>query len=143
MTAVQNLTKVFRAGHWQVRDLLQEVAVAFGDRDTGWASLISGCVTAWPGAKPGDRRQGFVFISHLGTVHLSDSSRSPPAVCAPAGSPAPTAPPRCSPGFVTTAGWCGSCVCGGSCSRAYAPSGNQYAEVPWCSYRPGTPTRKT
>ena len=35
------------------------------------------------------------------------------------------------------AGWCGSCVCGGSRSGAFALSGNPYAEDPWCSYQAG------
>ena len=73
---MQEFTGVFRAEHRRVRDLLLALAGALGDRDAGWASFISGCVrgwatSAWPGARPGDRRQGFVFISHLGTVHPS------------------------------------------------------------------------
>jgi radical SAM protein with 4Fe4S-binding SPASM domain len=39
-------------------------------------------------------------------------------------------------------GRCGRCefraVCGGSRSRAYAMTGDWFAEEPWCGYRPGS-----
>ncbi|KWX03723.1 hypothetical protein TH66_13065 [Carbonactinospora thermoautotrophica] len=39
-------------------------------------------------------------------------------------------------------GRCGRCefrtVCGGSRSRAFALTGDAYAEEPWCGYRPGS-----
>lgn len=89
--------------------------------------------------------QGFVFISHLGTVHPSGF------LTLAAGSVRNSRLAgiyRTSPLFAglrdrgRLAGRCGACeftaVCGGSRSRAYATSGNPYAEEPWCSYRPGT-----
>ena len=89
--------------------------------------------------------QGFVFISHLGTVHpsgflplaagsvrtgrLADIYRTSPLLTGMRD-------------HGKLAGRCGACefapVCGGSRSRAFALSGDPYAEDPWCSYQPGT-----
>ncbi len=89
--------------------------------------------------------QGFVFVSHLGTVYPSGflplsggsvrTSRLADVY-------------RTSPLFTgmrdhgRLAGRCGACefasVCGGSRSRAFALTGDAYAEDPWCSYQPGT-----
>jgi len=89
--------------------------------------------------------QGFVFISHLGTVH--PSGFLPLAVgSVRTGRLADIY--RRSPLFTgmrdhdKLTGRCGACefapVCGGSRSRAFALSGDPYAEDPWCSYQPGT-----
>lgn len=89
--------------------------------------------------------RGFVFVSHLGTVHPSGflpisagdvrRGRLPDIY-------------RTSPLFTglrdpdRLAGRCGACefktICGGSRSRALATSGSAYAEEPWCAYQPGT-----
>ncbi len=89
--------------------------------------------------------QGFVFISHLGTVHPSGF------LPLPAGSVRTgrlAGIYRTSPLFTgmrdhdRLTGRCGGCefapVCGGSRSRAFALTGDPYAEDPWCSYQPGT-----
>ena len=88
--------------------------------------------------------QGFVFIAHLGTVRPSgflplaaDSVRT--------GRLADIY--RTSPLFTglrdhKLGGRCGACefapICGGSRSRAFALTGDPYAEDPWYSYQPGT-----
>ncbi len=87
---------------------------------------------------------GFVFISHLGTVHPSGFLPLS-AGSVRAGRLADIY--RSSPLFTglrdhgTLGGRCGSCefapVCGGSRSRAFALTGDPYAEDPWCSYQPG------
>ena len=89
--------------------------------------------------------RGFVFVSHVGTVHpsgflplsagnvrrrpLPDIYRHSPLFVA-----------LREPGELT--GRCGRCefrtVCGGSRSRAYAVSGNPLAEEPLCAYEPGS-----
>jgi radical SAM protein len=89
--------------------------------------------------------QGFVFISHRGTVHpsgflpvsagsvrtgrLADIYRTSPLFTAMRD-------------HARLVGRCGACefvtVCGGSRSRAFALAGDPYAEDPWCSYQPGT-----
>jgi radical SAM protein len=89
--------------------------------------------------------QGFVFISHLGTVHPSGFLPLA-AGSVRAGRLADIY--RTSPLFTglrehgKLTGRCGACefarVCGGSRSRAFALSGDPYAEDPWCSYQPGT-----
>lgn len=89
--------------------------------------------------------QGFVFISHLGTVHPSGFL---PFAAGSVRTGRLTDIYRTSPLFTglrdhgKLTGRCGACefapVCGGSRSRAFALSGDPYAEDPWCSYQPGT-----
>jgi radical SAM protein len=89
--------------------------------------------------------QGFVFISHLGTVHPSGFL---PLSAGSVRTGRLTDIYRTSPLFTgmrdhgKLAGRCGTCeftpVCGGSRSRAFALTGDPYAEDPWCSYQPGT-----
>ena len=81
--------------------------------------------------------QGFVFISHLGTVRPSGFLPLSAAACAPAGSPASTAPPRCSPGCGTTA----SCPAGAApASSPPSAAGHAPAPSPWQATRtPRTP----
>jgi radical SAM protein len=89
--------------------------------------------------------RGFVFISHLGTVHPSGflpltvgDVRSGRLVDIYRTSPLFTG--LRDPGQLT--GKCGACefraLCGGSRSRAFAISGDPYAEEPWCAYQPGS-----
>ncbi len=89
--------------------------------------------------------QGFVFISHLGTPHPSgflplaaDSVRTGRLADIYRTSPLFTGMRE--RGKLT--GRCGACefapVCGGSRSRAFALSGDPYAEEHWCRYRPGS-----
>lgn len=86
---------------------------------------------------------GFVFVSHVGTVHPSGF------LPVPAGDVREQPLPdiyRTSPLFrglrdsSHLRGRCGECefgrVCGGSRSRAYATSGDPYAEDPLCAYTP-------
>lgn len=88
---------------------------------------------------------GFVFVSHVGTVHpsgflplaagsvrertLAEIYRTSPLL------EALRDPDR-------LAGRCGRCefrtVCGGSRSRAFGATGDPLAEEPWCPYEPGT-----
>lgn len=89
--------------------------------------------------------QGFVFISHLGTVHPSGFL---PLAAGSVRTGRLADIYRTSPLFTglrdrgRLTGRCGACefapVCGGSRSRAFALSGDPYAEDPWCSYQPGT-----
>lgn len=94
--------------------------------------------------------QGFVFVSHTGTVHPSGflpldagNVRVTPLTEIYRSSELFTGlrdPDR-------LAGRCGRCefrrVCGGSRSRAYGLMGDPYAEEPWCGYQPGSfPYRK-
>ncbi len=106
----------------------------------------------WP-ARPSERRtpieinagRGFVFISHVGSVH-------PSGFLTAVGGDVRTAPLaqiyRKSPMFTELRdiaklqGRCGACefarMCGGSRSRAYATTGNHLAEDPLCGYVPGS-----
>ena len=89
--------------------------------------------------------QGFVFISHLGTVHPSGFL---PVAAGSVRTGRLAGIYRTSPLFTgmrdhgRLTGRCGACefapVCGGSRSRAFATTGDPYAEDPWCSYQPGT-----
>jgi AdoMet-dependent heme synthase len=89
--------------------------------------------------------QGFVFISHLGTVHPSGFL---PLAAGSVRTGRLAGLYRTSSLFTglrehgRLTGRCGACefapVCGGSRSRAFALSGDPYAEDPWCSYQPGT-----
>jgi radical SAM protein len=89
--------------------------------------------------------RGFVFVSHTGTVH--------PSSFLPLG--AGSVRERPLPEIYRTSklftglrdlarlrGRCGECefapVCGGSRSRAYAVTGDPWAEEPWCGYRPAS-----
>jgi radical SAM protein len=89
--------------------------------------------------------RGFVFVSHLGTVH--------PSGFLPLGAgnvrqtPLPEIYRHCE--LFTSLrdparleGRCGACefapVCGGSRSRAYGVTGDAFAEEPWCAYVPGS-----
>jgi radical SAM protein len=89
--------------------------------------------------------RGFVFVSHVGTVHPSGF------LPVSAGSVRETPLPelyRTSPLFTSLRdparleGRCGECefnsVCGGSRSRAFGVTGNPFAEEPWCGYVPGS-----
>ena len=88
---------------------------------------------------------GFVFVSHVGTVHPSGF------LPMPAGDVRQQSLPdiyRTSPLFTglrdehRLTGRCGDCefgrVCGGSRSRAYATTGDPFAEDPLCGYQPGS-----
>ena len=89
--------------------------------------------------------QGFVFVSHLGDVHPSGFL---PLAAGSVRTHRLTDIYRTSPLFTglrdraRLTGRCGSCefaaICGGSRSRAYALTGDPYAEDPWCSYQPGS-----
>jgi AdoMet-dependent heme synthase len=89
--------------------------------------------------------QGFVFVSHLGTVHPSGFL---PVTAGSVRTGRLADIYRTSPLFTglrdrgRLAGRCGACefsaVCGGSRSRAFAVTGDPYAEEPWCGYQPGT-----
>ncbi len=89
--------------------------------------------------------RGFVFVSHVGTVHPSGflplaagSIRDRPLADIY----------RSSPLFLALrdpnrlGGRCGRCefraVCGGSRSRAFGATGDPLAEEAWCAYEPGT-----
>jgi radical SAM protein len=89
--------------------------------------------------------RGFVFVSHRGQVHPSGFLPNP------AGDVRRTPLPeiyRESELFAALRqpsrlqGRCGSCefaaICGGSRSRAYAMTGDVFAEEPWCGYEPGS-----
>lgn len=89
--------------------------------------------------------RGFVFVSHLGTVHPSGF------LPVGAGNVRDTPLPeiyRQSELFTQLrdvtrlTGRCGACefapVCGGSRSRAYCVTGDPFAEEPWCAYVPGS-----
>jgi radical SAM protein len=89
--------------------------------------------------------RGFVFVSHLGTVHPSGF------LPVGAGNVRDTPLPeiyRHSELFTSLrdrsrlTGRCGVCefapVCGGSRSRAYGLTGDAFAEEPWCGYLPGS-----
>lgn len=89
--------------------------------------------------------QGFVFVSHVGTVHPSGFL---PLAAGSVRTGRLTDIYRDSPLFAglrdhgRLTGRCGACefaaICGGSRSRAYALTGDPYAEDPWCSYQPGS-----
>lgn len=89
--------------------------------------------------------RGFVFVSHVGTVHPSGFL------------PVPAGNIRDQPlariyreselftglrDLSRLGGRCGRCefvsICGGSRSRSYALTGDPFAEEPWCSYEPGS-----
>lgn len=89
--------------------------------------------------------RGFVFVSHVGTVH--PSGFLPLAAGNVRRQPLPEiyrhAPLLMALRDVTRLrGRCGHCefvrICGGSRSRAYAVSGDQFAEEPWCGYQPNS-----
>jgi radical SAM protein len=89
--------------------------------------------------------RGFVFISHLGTVH--PSGFLPVGASNVRDTPLPQIY-RTSALFTSLrdpsrlTGRCGTCefasVCGGSRSRAYGLTGDPYAAEPWCRYQPGS-----
>lgn len=89
--------------------------------------------------------RGFIFISHHGTVHPSGFL---PVSAGNVRSTPLTRIYREAPLFEglrdadRLAGRCGVCefraICGGSRSRAYATTGDPFAEEPWCGYQPGT-----
>jgi radical SAM protein with 4Fe4S-binding SPASM domain len=88
---------------------------------------------------------GFVFVSHVGTVHPSGFL---PVPAGDVRERSLTEIYRESPLFLglrdTTAlgGRCGRCefaaICGGSRSRAFAVTGDPFAEEPMCPYEPGS-----
>ena len=89
--------------------------------------------------------RGFVFVSHLGTVHPSGFL---PVNAGNVRTAALTDIYRQSSLFAALRdptrlrGRCGECefaaVCGGSRSRAFGVTGDPFAEEPWCSYQPGS-----
>ena len=89
--------------------------------------------------------QGFVFVSHLGSVHPSGFL---PLAAGNVRTGRLADIYRTSPLFTgmrdhdRLTGRCGACefaaICGGSRSRAFALTGDPYAEDSWCSYRPGS-----
>jgi radical SAM protein len=89
--------------------------------------------------------QGFVFVSHLGTVHPSGFL---PVSAGSVRHGRLADIYRTSPLFTELrdrgrlTGRCGACefaaVCGGSRSRAFAATGDPFAAEPWCPYQPGT-----
>jgi radical SAM protein len=92
--------------------------------------------------------KGFVFISHLGEVFPSGFL---PVSAGNVRKQSLAELYRHSPLFVglrdsaNLQGKCGICefreVCGGSRARAYAVSGNMFAEEPYCVYQPPRPAR--
>ena len=89
--------------------------------------------------------RGFVFISHVGTVHPSGFL---PLSAGNVRERQLSDIYRISPLFeelrdlARLQGRCGACefrtICGGSRSRAFGATGQVFAEEPWCTYRPGT-----
>ncbi len=89
--------------------------------------------------------RGFIFVSHTGDVH--PSGFLPLATGNVRETPLPSIY-RTSPLFAglrdpdALGGRCGECefraACGGSRSRAFAVTGDPYAEEPWCGYQPGS-----
>ena len=88
---------------------------------------------------------GFVFVSHVGTVHPSGFL---PIAAGDVREQALPTIYRESPLFLglrdtsRLEGRCGRCefasICGGSRSRAFAVTGDPYAEEPLCPYEPGS-----
>lgn len=89
--------------------------------------------------------RGFVFVSHLGDVHPSGflplaagnvREQTLPQIYRDSGLF------RDLRDVTNLGGRCGRCefaaVCGGSRSRAYAMTGDPFAEEPWCGYEPGS-----
>lgn len=89
--------------------------------------------------------RGFVFVSHRGEVHPSGFL---PFSAGNVRGEELGRIYRSSPLFTglrdtgQLKGRCGACefrsLCGGSRSRAFALSGDPYAEDPWCAYQPGS-----
>ncbi|WP_261808574.1 TIGR04053 family radical SAM/SPASM domain-containing protein [Nonomuraea sp. C10] len=89
--------------------------------------------------------RGLVFVSHTGSVHPSGFL---PVACGDVRERPLTEIYRNAPLFRALrdpgrlSGRCGACefraVCGGSRSRAYACTGDVFAEEPWCGYQPGS-----
>ncbi|MEV5412769.1 TIGR04053 family radical SAM/SPASM domain-containing protein [Thermopolyspora sp. NPDC052614] len=89
--------------------------------------------------------RGFVFVSHLGSVHPSGFL---PISAGNVRTESLTDIYRTSDLFTglrdpdRLKGRCGACefrsICGGSRSRAFGETGDPYAEEPWCAYRPGS-----
>ncbi|HET8887474.1 MAG TPA: TIGR04053 family radical SAM/SPASM domain-containing protein [Candidatus Angelobacter sp.] len=108
----------------------------FAGGDHGWEKTI-------PGLLPINDGKGFVFVSHTGEVcpsgflpvsagnvrvdNLTDIYRNSPLLTALRDS-------------ANLQGKCGTCefkeICGGSRARAYAVTGNMFAEDPCCNYMP-------
>jgi AdoMet-dependent heme synthase len=108
----------------------------FAGRDNGWEKTI-------PGLLPINDGKGFVFVSHTGEVcpsgflpvsagnvrvdSLTDIYRNSPVLTSLRDTS-------------NLQGKCGACefkeICGGSRARAYAITGNMFAEDPCCSYIP-------
>ena len=109
----------------------------FTASDNGWEKTI-------PGLLPINDGKGFVFVSHTGEVCPQRlSCRSLRATCA---CDSLTEIYRNSPVLTSLRdtsnlqGKCGACefkeICGGSRARAYAVTGNMFAEDPCCNYVP-------
>jgi radical SAM protein len=108
----------------------------FAARDNGWEKTI-------PGLLPINDGKGFVFVSHTGEVcpsgflpvsagnvrvdSLTDIYRNSPVLTSLRDTS-------------NLQGKCGACefkeICGGSRARAYAITGNMFAEDPCCNYIP-------
>lgn len=89
--------------------------------------------------------RGFVFVSHLGTVHPSgflpaDAGNVRDLPLTEIYRDAELMRGLRDPDRLE--GRCGQCefrsVCGGSRSRAYAVTGDPFAAEPWCGYEPGS-----
>ena len=109
---------------------------SFAAGDNGWEKII-------PGLLPINDGKGFVFVSHTGEVcpsgflpvsagnvrvdSLTDIYRNSPVLTALRDTS-------------NLQGKCGACefkeICGGSRARAYAMTGNMFAEDPCCNYIP-------
>lgn len=91
--------------------------------------------------------KGVMFVSHTGTIHPTGFL---PVVCGVFPMQSVVQVYQESPIFKSLRdsecleGKCGECefrnVCGGSRARAYAVTGNMFAEEPDCSYQPGAQT---
>lgn len=89
--------------------------------------------------------RGFVFVSHVGTVHPSGFLPLSAGNVRNAALQQIYRESELFTGLRDThrlRGRCGRCefasICGGSRSRSYALTGDPFAEEPWCSYQPGT-----
>jgi radical SAM protein with 4Fe4S-binding SPASM domain len=116
--------------------LMSKSQSPFATGDHGWEKLI-------PGLLPINDGKGFVFVSHTGEVcpsgflpvsagnvrvdSITDIYRNSPVLTALRDT-------------ANLQGKCGACefkeICGGSRARAYAITGNMFAEDPCCNYIP-------
>jgi radical SAM protein len=119
----------------------------YAELRTGLAPLASGGVRRHSRRPPMDVNagRGFVFVSHLGTVHPSgflpaDAGNVRDLPLTEIYRDAELMRGLRDPDRLE--GRCGRCefrsVCGGSRSRAYAVTGDPFAAEPWCGYEPGS-----